>query len=233
MSTVLLNGASSPADPAQALCTEVERPLAAPFETVRTFRLAGCDIGYYMGGFDCFVKTPCRCRIPDEGQEIERAVHDAERLMRVTPLHFGGYAAPLKKAVDRLLPLISPFFRKAGDRTHHALRYQRRARWAALACDETPSLERARLAVFEWSNGKQTIMLRPGDTLLEAALNAGIALLFSCCSGGCGACRVHITGQLDHVVLDEPNTVMPEDRSRGEVPVCLVRLSVPCRFRLP
>lgn len=98
-----------------------------------------------MGEFDCFVKTPGRCRIHDEGQEIERAVHDADLVVLVTPLHYGGYAAQLKKAVDRLLPLISPFFRKAGDMTHHALRYEHRARWAAVALEDTPSPERTRL----------------------------------------------------------------------------------------
>lgn len=69
--------------------------------------------------------------------------------------------------------------------------------------------------------------------VIDQALNAGIALPFSYRSGACGACRVHLTEQLDHVVLDEPNTVTPEDRSRGEVPACLVRLTGPCRFRLP
>jgi len=44
---------------------------------------------------------------------------------------------------------------------------------------------------------------------------------------------VHITDHLDHVVLDEPNTVTAEDKSRGAVPACLVRLTGPCRFRLP
>ena len=145
MIAVLLNGASSPADPAHALCAEVERQLAARLDTVRTFHLAGYDIGHCMGEFDCFVKTPGRCRIHDEGQEIERAVHDAELVVLVTPLRYGAYAAPLKKAVDRLLPLISPFFREAGGMTHHAMRYGHRARWAAVALDEAPSPERARL----------------------------------------------------------------------------------------
>lgn len=145
MTAVVLNGASSPDDPASALCTEVERHLAAQSAAVRSFHLAGFDIGHCMGEFDCFVKTPGRCRIHDEGQEIERAVHAAELVVLVTPLRHGGYAAQLKKAVDRLLPLVSPFFRKAGDMTHHAMRYEHRARWAAVALDETPSLERARL----------------------------------------------------------------------------------------
>jgi hypothetical protein len=33
--------------------------------------LAGCDIGQCMGAFDCFVTVPGRCRIHDEGQEID------------------------------------------------------------------------------------------------------------------------------------------------------------------
>ena len=145
MTVVVLNGASSPTDPAHTLCTEVERQLAAQLEPVRSFQLAGYDVGHCMGEFDCFVKTPGRCRIHDEGQEIERAVHDAELVVLVTAVHYGGYAAQLKKAVDRLLPLISPFFRNAGDMTHHALRYEHRARWAAVALDNTPTPERARL----------------------------------------------------------------------------------------
>ena len=51
--------------------------------------------------------------------------------------------------------------------------------------------------------------------------------------GGCGACRVRITDHLEHVILDEPNTVTAGDKSCGAVPGCLVRLSGPCRFRLP
>lgn len=145
MTAILLNGATSPTDPAHALSTEVERQLAAQFDAVRTFHLAGYDIGHCMGEFDCFVRTPGRCRIHDEGQEIERAVHDAEVVVLVTPLHHGGYSAHLKKAVDRLLPLISPFFRKAGGMTHHALRYEHSARWVAIAWDATPSPERTRL----------------------------------------------------------------------------------------
>jgi NAD(P)H-dependent FMN reductase len=145
MQAILLNGAASPSDPTSALCTEVAQQLSAQFETVRTFHLAGFDVGHCLGEFDCFVKTPGRCRIHDAGQEIERAAHDAELLVLLTPLRYGGYAPHLKKAVDRLLPLISPFLRKVAGMTHHVLRYERAARWSALAVDETPSPQRARL----------------------------------------------------------------------------------------
>jgi hypothetical protein len=90
------------------------RHIAARFETVRSVHLAGYDIGQCMGELDRFVKTPGRCRTHDKGQEIERAVHDAELLGLVTPLHHGRYAATRKKAVDRWLPLISSFLLAGG-----------------------------------------------------------------------------------------------------------------------
>ncbi len=86
MTVVLLNGACGPGDPASALCTEVERQLDARPMSVRSFHLAGYDLGHCMGEFDCFVKTPVRCRIHDEGQEIERAAHDAALVVLVTPM---------------------------------------------------------------------------------------------------------------------------------------------------
>jgi ring-1,2-phenylacetyl-CoA epoxidase subunit PaaE len=142
---VVLNGAASPKDATSALCEEVERQLEAPSNVVRTFHLTQLDIGHCLGEFDCFVKTPGRCRIHDEGQEIERAVHDADLLVVLTPLRYGGYAPYLKKAVDRLLPLISPFLRPVAGMTHHVLRYAHGARWAALAVDEAPSPHRTQL----------------------------------------------------------------------------------------
>jgi len=79
-------------------------------------------------------------------------------------------------------------------------------------------------AVFGSADGNQAVTVHPGDTLLEAAVNSGIALpfcrcSFSRCSGGCGACGVRITDQLQHVVLDEPNAVRLGERAAGYRPV--------------
>ncbi len=79
----------------------------------------------------------------------------------------------------------------------------------------------------------QAITVDPDKTLLEAALGAGAPIGFSCCSVGCGACRVRITEHLDHVALDEPNNMSAEDFARGDVPACLVRLRGPVGFSIP
>ncbi|MCA2997033.1 MAG: NAD(P)H-dependent oxidoreductase [Rhodocyclaceae bacterium] len=140
---VILNGADATSSIVDGLCAEVERQLAVGPNTTRTFHLKDFSIGHCLGEFDCWVKTPGRCRIHDEGQEIERAVHDADLLVLVTPVRFGGYSAQLKKVIDRLIPLITPFFEKRADLTHHQHRYDRLPRFVGVGYDSAPTDSRA------------------------------------------------------------------------------------------
>jgi len=89
------------------------------------------------------------------------------------------------------------------------------------------------VATIAGTDGQQTFEVKGGVTLLEAALDAGVPISFSCFAGGCGACRVQVTDHAENVVLDEPNDVSAEDRSRGNVPACLVRLCGPVSFLVP
>jgi ferredoxin len=89
------------------------------------------------------------------------------------------------------------------------------------------------VATVASAEGPQTFQVQGRVTLLEAALDAGVSISFSCFSGGCGACRIQVTHHAENVVLDEPNDVSAEDRSRGNVPACLARLRGPVTFTVP
>lgn len=52
-------------------------------------------------------------------------VFDAEYQVIVSRILWGGYSSPIKAYVDRLLPLLHPFFRKLKGEMHHRLRYSR------------------------------------------------------------------------------------------------------------
>jgi ferredoxin len=55
--------------------------------------------------------------------------------------------------------------------------------------------------------------------LLEAALDAGLPMPFSCAMGNCGECRVKVTsGQIE---MDEPNSLTAEERAQGYVLACV------------
>jgi hypothetical protein len=60
-------------------------------------------------------------------------------LVYFTPVTFGGVSSELKKAVDRLIPNISPFFARVQEETHHQRRYPRSASLIGLGVLPTPN----------------------------------------------------------------------------------------------
>jgi ferredoxin-NADP reductase len=62
------------------------------------------------------------------------------------------------------------------------------------------------------------VTARPGQTILQAGLEAGIDLESSCTMGGCGACKVLATSGA--VVMSEPNCLGDAEREAGYVLAC-------------
>jgi ferredoxin-NADP reductase len=78
--------------------------------------------------------------------------------------------------------------------------------------------------------GVERVVVRPGATVLEAALDARVDMPFSCTVGGCGACRVRLVeGDL---AMDEPNCLSPDERARGYVLACVSRPAGPCTLEV-
>ncbi len=99
----------------------------------KAFALAGMDIKPCLGCFSCWVKTPGICAIRNDGQEqILRAWSESSLISLLTPITFGGYAPELKKTLDRILPILLPFFIKVRGETHHPQRYPRFRRLLAI-----------------------------------------------------------------------------------------------------
>jgi len=92
--------------------------------TYEEIRLSEKKIAPCIGCFGCWVKTPGVCVIPDEGREIAASVIRNDLLIILTPITFDGYSSELKKAMDRLIPLFSPFFMKIKGEVHHQTRYE-------------------------------------------------------------------------------------------------------------
>ena len=92
---------------------------------VELLSLQNLDIAPCQGCFGCWIQTPGECVIPDAGRDVARTVIQSDLVVFLTPVTFGGYSSTLKKAVDRLIPLVSPYFRRVGGEVHHRPRYRR------------------------------------------------------------------------------------------------------------
>jgi multimeric flavodoxin WrbA len=101
-----------------------EELIAGEFE-VEEILLKEKEIADCLGCFDCWVKTPGICIIDDFGREAAAELINSDLTVFLTPVVFGSYSYQLKKALDRMIPLISPYFKKVKGEIHHKKRYSK------------------------------------------------------------------------------------------------------------
>jgi ferredoxin len=65
----------------------------------------------------------------------------------------------------------------------------------------------------------RTVVVQPGQSLLDAAVAGGEPMPFSCAMGGCGACKMLcVDGE---VAMEEPNCLTEDERAAGYVLTCV------------
>lgn len=125
MKITILNGNPDPAvyphfDDYLSLLSQLLQESGAE---VTLFPLRNMKIHYCAGCFGCWVKTPGECASPDDSADICREVIQSDGLLFASPLIQGFTSALLKKAGDKLIPLIHPYFAVVEGEAHHRARY--------------------------------------------------------------------------------------------------------------
>lgn len=123
MRALILNGALRGDDRLAPIEQLVTSSLASRGYDVEPIRLRDLTIAYCQGCFECWVKTPGRCKTKDDAPEVTRAIVRSDLLVFLTPVTFGGYSSELKKALDRSIGIVSPFFTRIHGEVHHKQRY--------------------------------------------------------------------------------------------------------------
>lgn len=113
--------------------------------TPAAFALEDMEIKPCVGCFSCWLKHPGTCAIRDDQDSILRAWASADVIAWTTPIVFGGYGPTLKKALDRAIPNILPFFIKVQGEVHHPQRYERRRGFLAFGTLPAPDAEAERI----------------------------------------------------------------------------------------
>lgn len=124
MKVLLLNGSEQNDKTAGLICSILTKELSSNNNTIKLLNLWEKEIAGCLGCFGCWIKTPGVCVIPDEARDIAQAVVQSDLVVNITPITFGGYSYHFKKVLDRLIPIISPFFMKINGEIHHKPRYK-------------------------------------------------------------------------------------------------------------
>lgn len=124
LEVTLLNGALPGQPEVDRVADTLEQVAVGDALTVKRFDLQGMKVGFCLGCFQCWTTTPGVCRIDDGGRVVAEAAISSDWLVFLTPVTFRGYSSVLKKAVDRLIPLVLPFFRWIDGEVHHQPRYR-------------------------------------------------------------------------------------------------------------
>lgn len=108
---------------------------------VQSLALGEADVAACRGCFGCWTKTPGTCTTDDVARDIAARWIASDLVAFVTPVTFGGYSSELKKALDRMICLISPKFGRVDGEVHHQRRYDRYPRLVAVGTLPSPDTE--------------------------------------------------------------------------------------------
>ncbi len=155
MKAVILDGSRNGEQDLRRVRDVLVGELAGLGWQVEPITLHQLEIRHCLGCFGCWVQTPGTCLIDDAGRDVARAIIGSDLVVYFTPLTFGGYSSELKKAVDRSICLISPFFARIEGETHHKPRYERYPRLMGLAVAPQASAEGQK--IFETLVGRNAL----------------------------------------------------------------------------
>ncbi len=125
-------------EPVRQVMTEELRALDWDVEVLqlRTIEMKPCT-----GCFGCWTKTPGICVIKDDAHDVTRKMIQADLLVILTPVTFGGFSSEFKNALDRSLGLMLPYFTKIDGYVHHKTRYKRYPSWLVMGSVPLPDPE--------------------------------------------------------------------------------------------
>lgn len=87
---------------------------------------------YCIGCFGCWLKTPGRCVIKDEYQEMGEKLSKVDELLIISKATFGSYSSVVKNVLDRSISYVSPYFVIRNGEMHHKERYQKNLKLSAV-----------------------------------------------------------------------------------------------------
>jgi hypothetical protein len=124
MNITILNGNPAPENAAfDRYVGGLVEALQSSRHAVTLLQLRDMEIHYCTGCWGCWVKTPGECVAKDDSAKVCRAAIQSDLLLHASPVIMGFYSALLKKATDKMIPLVHPYVTADQGEAHHRARY--------------------------------------------------------------------------------------------------------------
>lgn len=144
--TLVLNGALAGDDSLEPVEEALLELLREARNEIRGYSMRDVPLAHCQGCFECWTTSPGMCKTEgDAGREIAAAMINSDLMVILTPITFGGYSSEIKKAMDRVICLVLPFFRRVGGEVHHRRRYPKYPALAAIGVLKAPDEEEERV----------------------------------------------------------------------------------------
>jgi len=89
---------------------------------VEIFYTSKMKINQCQGDLACWFKTPGKCSQRDDMDILLPKLAEADIWIFATPVYVGSMSGPLKNMIDRILPLVTPFFELHNGHCSHPVR---------------------------------------------------------------------------------------------------------------
>ena len=76
-----------------------------------------------IGCFGCWIKTPGKCVLKDDYQNLGELLSKCNRLVIVSQCFYGSYSPFIRNILDRSISYSLPYFTTKNGETHHKNRY--------------------------------------------------------------------------------------------------------------
>ncbi len=185
MKALILDGTKSNNDESTKIFNLMLEELNILNWEVISIALEDINIGYCTGCFGCWVQTPGECVIKDYEENVVKDMVHSDLIIYLTPVMFGGYSSILKKALDRQIGRVLPYFTKIDGEVHHSKRYDKQQSLISIGLLDKPDSEKeeifkmlvARNAINMWAPFQRAIISLKGEDASEFSNNFNNALM--------------------------------------------------------
>lgn len=131
--------------------------------SLQTIMLNREDLNPCVGCIGCWLKTPGQCIITDDdANSIASQQMNADALVLISEITYGGFSADIKAFLDRSIQNIIPYFFDYKGEMHHPMRYKRFPIWIAVGYGNVSDAEKRTFTVLAERNA---LNMRPAKHL--------------------------------------------------------------------